>query len=408
MSAEARHRDSDGLPSALHVGSETFTRARIERILSLVVGFGCTILGAQAFLNALASEQEAPGWQPWLNIGVYAPLGIMLLACFVGRLVKTTTRIFALVYPLALLLWPVATAGQFETAAGEPWIWYLINVATSASVLAFALPLQMVWAVAMPVMYGVVRVMQLGFPSDRLILVILDVVFAIILAGVVLALGWMLRTVALDMDRTRAEAVRSYAAAAAADAAERERVAVAALMHDSVLAALISAERAVTPRERTLAVSMAREALTRLANADQDSGEGSDEPVAPVQLAAALERAIREVGAAVPVDADIESDAPPVPGRVARALVLASVQAVSNARQHAEGAGLAITFRARGDAVEIRVVDTGPGFDPDTVPEDRLGIRGSIVARMAAVGGSAAVASGESGTAVTLGWRGVS
>ena len=31
MSAEARHRDSDGLPSALDVGSETFTRARIEQ-----------------------------------------------------------------------------------------------------------------------------------------------------------------------------------------------------------------------------------------------------------------------------------------------------------------------------------------------------------------------------------------
>ena len=89
----------------------------------------------------------------------------------------------------------------------------------------------------------------------------------------------MFRSVAANVDETRARAVASYAQAAAADAAEQERVAVAALMHDSVLAALIAAERAETPRERTLAVAMAREALTRLANTEQDAGEGSDEPV---------------------------------------------------------------------------------------------------------------------------------
>jgi hypothetical protein len=86
------------------------------------------------------------------------------------------------------------------------------------------------------------------------------------------SLGWMLRSVAVGIDRARATP-SSPTRRRRADAAETERVAVAALMHDSVLAALIAAERA-RPREEALAVAMAREALTRLANAEQDAGEG--------------------------------------------------------------------------------------------------------------------------------------
>src|SRR5690606_1430138 len=97
-----------------------------------------------------------------------------------------------------------------------------------------------------------------------------DVSFTLILGVVLLALAWLFRSVASGVDQARSEAVASYAAAAAELAAEEERVAVAALMHDSVLAALITAERADSERERELAVVMAREALTRLANTEEN------------------------------------------------------------------------------------------------------------------------------------------
>src|SRR5690606_12025060 len=103
-------------------------------------------------------------------------------------------------------------------------------------------------------------------------------------------LPWVFRAIAVGVDEVRTRAVASYAAAAAADATEQERVAVAALMHDSVLAALIAAERARSPRERALAVGMAREALTRLANTDSTEEQGSDAPVAVETIADALER----------------------------------------------------------------------------------------------------------------------
>jgi len=276
-----------------------------------------------------------------------------------------------------------------------------------ASVLAFTLPLQVVWTAGVPILFGVVRLMQGGFSQELWFSVVLDVSFALILGGLLVTLGWVFRSVAANVDESRARAVASYARAASTDAAEQERVAVAALMHDSVLAALLAAERAQTPRERTLAVGMAREALTRLANTGLDSGEGSDEPRDAASLADDMERAALELGVDVLVERTIDPRAPSMPGRIARALVLAATQAIANAAQHAGGSGLAVSVDGSADPASVRVTvrDTGAGFDLDRVPQDRLGIRASIFARVAAVGGTSEIKSDSAGTTVRLEWR---
>ena len=392
-------------------GIGSFTRSRVERIISLVGGgLGSLIVGVQAFLAALGPSGERPGWHEVLMISVFGSLAVMILACVIGRGVRIAAGVFAIVYVLALLAWPIATAGVPPQASpgestGEPWIWYLLNLATLAAVLAFPFPLQIVWTILAPVLFGVVRLIQVGFAPEYLSAVALDVSFALILGGVILTLGWLFRSVAVNVDETRAKAVASYAKAAAADAAEQERVAVAALMHDSVLAALIAAERATTPRERTLAATMAREALTRLANTEQDAHEGTDEPWDASTLAQSIAAAALELGVDVDVQRDIDPDGEPIPGRVARALSLAASQAVANAIQHAGGAGLGVAVSAVDGRVRVEVHDAGEGFDPDAVPDDRLGIRASIVARVAAVGGTVDLETGAHGTIVRLTWQ---
>ena len=388
-------------------GLGSFTRLRIERIISLVVGLGSLVLGTQAFLAALGASQESPGWHVPLMLMTFVPLAAMLIACALGRGVRLFAGLFAIVYPLALILWPIATATGEADPTSQPWIWYLVNVATVASVLAFTLPLQVVWTAFVPILFGVVRLIQGDFSRDYWYSVALDVSFALILGGLLVTLGWVFRSVAANVDETRARAVESYAAAAAADAAEQERIAVAALMHDSVLAALIAAERAHTPRERTLAVAMAREALTRLANTEQDSEEGSDEPRDAASLADDIERAALELGVDVRVERSIVSHTPSMPGRIARALVLAATQAIANAAQHAGGSGLAVIVDGSADPPRVRITvrDTGEGFDLDRVPHDRLGIRASIFARVAAVGGTSSIDSDRDGTTVRLEWQ---
>lgn len=386
-------------------GAEQFTQARVERIIRVVVALGCAVLGVQAFLNAWGSRQESPAVHLPLLLVVFIPLGMMVAACLAGVAVRAAAGVFAVVFPLVLVCWPLMVQGRGLHAGGAPWIWYLLNVATAAAVLVFPLAMQIVWAALIPVLYAVARLLQLGIGSSATVGVALDATFAAILGAVVIVLGWLLRSVAVGIDRARSDAVASYAEAASANAAETERVAVAALMHDSVLAALIAAERAETPREEGLASAMAREALTRLANADQDSGEGPDEPVDAAAVAAGLRTVVAGLAPDIPVEAEIGVGVPAVPGRVARALVLAAAQAVRNAIDHAQARGLRVSLRVDVAGVRLQVIDRGPGFDPANIPEDRLGIRGSIVARMAAVGGRARVRTAAAGTLVTLDWQ---
>lgn len=386
----------------------SFTQARIERVITLIVGSGSLVLGAQALAAALGSPDEAADWHVPLVVAVFVPLAAMILACLVGRFTRVFAGIFAIVFVVVLAVWPWATAaGPAPAPTQDPWVFFLVNVATVASIVAFPIGLQVAWTIATPILYGVIRLLQAGNDADFVVPVALDVSFALILGSVLLTLGWMYRSVAANVDQARAAAVASYASAAATAATESERVAVAALMHDSVLGALLAAERASTPRERTLAVSMAREALTRLANAEKDALEGSDEPVPASRLADDIEAAARELGVQLSVIRQLDDDTPRVPGRVARALVLAALQAVANAVQHADAQGMTVqvTGSASPGGVVLRVRDTGPGFDVTSVAPDRLGIRGSIHARLAAVGGRSDIDSHAGGTTVTLEWE---
>lgn len=388
----------------LHVDS-SFTRHRIERILNVVAGVGSSLLFAQAVVNALGAPHHACGWHIVVVIAVLVPLALMVLGLFLAKATRRLAGVFACVYPIALVVWAATTAGDAEATAADPWIWYLMNVATVAAIVAFSLPLQIVWAVGIPLLYGGARYTQIS--DQPLVPQVLTVMYGMILGTAFIVVAWMLRSVASRIDDTRGHAVRSYAAAAAADAAEAERIAVAALMHDSVLAALIATERARTQRERDLSVAMAREALTRLANVDRDSGEGSDAPVAADSVARDIGESVRELADGVTLDVRIAEKTPMLPGRVAGALVRATTQAVSNALEHAGGRSVRVelTTQASPTRVSIRVSDEGAGFNVADVADDRLGIRASIFARMAAVAGRAEINSDSTGTEVILTWQ---
>jgi signal transduction histidine kinase len=81
----------------------------------------------------------------------------------------------------------------------------------------------------------------------------------------------------------------------------------------------------------------------------------------------------------------------------------AAREAMVNAAKYAEGAPVSLYAEVEPDQVTVFVRDRGPGFDPDAVPGDRLGLRQSVVGRMDRHGGRAIVTSapGE-GTEVQL------
>jgi len=76
-----------------------------------------------------------------------------------------------------------------------------------------------------------------------------------------------------------------------------------------------------------------------------------------------------------------------------QALVRAAREAMVNAAKHSGADKIDVYAEVTDDLVEVFVRDRGHGFDLDTVPEDRMGVRGSILDRMARHGGRATIRS---------------
>jgi signal transduction histidine kinase len=208
---------------------------------------------------------------------------------------------------------------------------------------------------------------------------------AAVVAGTAVVAGpWLIR-MANDLASERRERIRT-----------QERAEIAARVHDSVLHTLALIQRNIDdPRE-----------VARLARAQERdlrswlyAGESTDES----SVAGALRSAAAEVedahGVSVDVVAvgDCELDEP------LRPIVQATREAVTNAAKHAGTGRVDVYAEVSSGAVDVFVRDRGAGFVLDDVPEDRYGVRRSILDRMERHGGTAEVRStpGE-GTEVRL------
>jgi signal transduction histidine kinase len=213
--------------------------------------------------------------------------------------------------------------------------------------------------------------------------VILAMVVVLVALSLILAPFWL--RLGRHLAEERNERIRS-----------QERADIAAHLHDSVLQTLaLMQKRADDPRAVAgLARRQERELRAWL--------NGGRPPGSEATLAAALEAVAAEVEAdhGVPVDVVAVGDAPLGPG--AEALVAAAREALVNAAKFA-GGPISVYAEASPERLQVFVRDRGPGFDPDAVPEDRRGLRESIVGRMARHGGRAIVHTGAgAGTEIEL------
>ncbi|MFC5500969.1 sensor histidine kinase [Lysinimonas soli] len=88
---------------------------------------------------------------------------------------------------------------------------------------------------------------------------------------------------------------------------------------------------------------------------------------------------------------------------VATALVEALRAALENVARHSGASVAEVELVYTPDSVTIMVTDEGVGFDPATVPDDRLGLRASIKDRLSAVGGEVQIwSSPGSGTSIVM------
>ncbi|MFJ9796188.1 PspC domain-containing protein [Streptomyces sp. NPDC101145] len=213
-----------------------------------------------------------------------------------------------------------------------------------------------------------------------------------VLAGMALLAGpWLIR-MSQDLSEERTMRIRA-----------QERAEVAAHVHDSVLHTLTLIQRNAddAAEVRRLARAQERELRNWLYRPE---GTGKDEADEPDTLAAAVRRTAAEVEDAhgVPLEVVVVGDCPVDEG--VAALMQAAREAMVNAAKYGGGGGAVTVYaEAEGTRVFVSVRDRGPGFDLDAVPEDRMGVRESVIGRMRRNGGAARVrtAPGE-GTEVEL------
>ncbi len=183
---------------------------------------------------------------------------------------------------------------------------------------------------------------------------------------------------ASDLGAERAERIRT-----------QERADLAAHLHDSVLQTL-----ALIQKNAGDGPTVAR--LARAQERDLRSWLYAGESTEPATFGGAL----REIAARVEDEHGIVVDVVTVGETDSadneewlRPLVAATGEAVTNAAKHAGTGRVDVFAEVTPGGAEVFVRDRGAGFDPEEIPEGRLGVRHSILGRMERHGGTAEIRS---------------
>ncbi|OUE25675.1 hypothetical protein BFL37_06715 [Clavibacter michiganensis] len=389
-------------PAAARVVAESPIRAGVERgmVRTLtVVGPLLALLSLPALVDEDADGAIAPS-ATTLALGLAALMIAAVPASLVprGRPAYGSLRLAAVLYAALIALEPLRIADATLPNA-SPWLVALSCIGFSCIALGWRDPLRAGAACAACV--ALVTAIYAGrLPTTEL--VAHAVALAALAAALVLGVHALrVRASRADAAERRARELFESSRRRAALAAERLRT--DALLHDTVLAALLSAAGRDAPDQ---VARMARSALDILIS----STGGPDPRSRTVRFGDAVAAADREIA---PLEGlarlDLARAAPvELPSAVADALVAAMVQALSNSVTHAGPTTVrtATAAPSTGGGVRIRVQDDGSGFDPARVEPDQLGVRVSILERMRQVGGYAEVRSVPGrGTTVVLRWE---
>ncbi|MEU5538204.1 PspC domain-containing protein [Streptomyces sp. NPDC020362] len=199
-----------------------------------------------------------------------------------------------------------------------------------------------------------------------------------VLVGITLLAGPYLVRMTQDLSEERLMRIRA-----------QERAEVAAHVHDSVLHTLTLIQRNADHANevRRLARAQERDLRTWLYKPE---GTGKEEADEPDTVAEAVRRNAAEVEDkhGVPIEVVVVGDCP-LDDRTAAQMQAAREAMVNAAKYGGEGGAVQVYAEVDGTTVFVSVRDRGPGFDLDSIPDDRMGVRESIIGRMERNGGTA-------------------
>jgi len=304
----------------------------------------------------------------------------------------------------SVLLLPVMTLDTFVTSANDlPWVWWYAGLAAISMALRCGLRISFLsYLVILLTAWTAVSTLESvgGASLGEALQVSVYVALLVIGVGGVVSL---MRNWANEVDFAHTSYLSSALERARVDVVEREEHRVSALVHDKLLHTFLYAAAASTPSERLASVRLASEAVESIAKIQ--AGLLPSGTTTPSSLFFSLRKAAIRNSSRIRVSVYV-SGSDPIPMEAAQAITEATLQAIENAERHSKCTDLELKLNSpAASVISVQVVDNGRGFRLDRVPRARLGIRGSIVNRMALVGGIAKIKSApDVGTVVSLRW----
>ena len=363
-------------------------------VVSTLAGFGLVLYLALWLMLPMdtRAEESSPGLEsasrrglrPGRSEGRRRDAGVLVaLAALVIGLAGFTdlaTGSFHLLWPAAFAVLGVTVLwSQADEAQRERWRHTTERVGISRILLGSGGAAA--WARLVAGAGLLVSALVLFAAQSGQISVARDMVVAGMLgmAGLAVVLGPWLFSLASELTDERAERIRS-----------QDRADVAAHLHDSVLQTLALIQRSAADPATVARLARAQERdLRQWLYGDQAAPVGT------------LGGTLRNVAAeaedlhGVPVEVVTVGDRPATAELVP--LVAATREAVLNAVRHSGAPRVDLYAEVGDDRVDVFVRDRGSGFDLAAVPQDRQGVRGSVVGRMERHGGTAEVRSSPGG-----------
>jgi signal transduction histidine kinase len=342
-----------------HLGLDPII-VRLAFVLLMVAGgIGVPAYAVFWLLVPLDSKQLAGHRRPWAQLAAYSVLTFGLSMLTWGATLATWA------------VWPVVAGGigvgilwqQADVERRQRWV-------KTTTVSLRGLWLRSILG-AVLVVAGIVAYLAEKVHPGQAGLALL--VSGVVLTGLaVVAAPWLL-SLWRNLQTERSERIRS-----------QERAEMAAHLHDSVLHTLTLIQRNANDPREVQRLSRAQERDLRAWLYQPQADASRDLAAAVKEVAAAVEDLH-----GVPIEIVCVGDAP-LDDRLT-AMVQAAREAMVNAAKYAETPSVSVFAEVAGEDVAIFVRDRGKGFDVDAIPEDRMGVRGSVIGRMERNGGKATI-----------------
>ena len=368
-------------------------------------GVALFCLGALIPAGLMAADQLpylATWWLVPFGGGILGLTLAMVIVSFTGRPVGGLAIGYLTAVAVGTALWPLAWLSP-EPASGSPWLWMCLGAASLWTALVFGTKWGFSYALATGAVYAGVRLTPSG-QGVTLVAAMQDLLVLVINPSAVI-IGITLLTDAIRrLNATAGASQQQQARATVEEALVEERRRLDSIVHDEVMTTLVNVTMGGSERDPQL-VEQARHAIQQLELAGETTGDRV--PVTVEHLGWLVTDQVTSLVPEARAEIDVSDLTLQVPAAVAGAIGQACREVAKNIARHAEAGQVTVRIDdALAAGVRVTITDDGVGFDPDTVPSDRFGLRLSVMERMSSVGGRAEVRSRPGGgTRVRLVWK---